>query len=330
MKLFRWLIVLGAAVFLIGCGEGSAGETSEQAGKPPKPQPKLPEVRVTLDEIFSPEDAGLLTANHQGHFEDVGLEVHVTAPSPPTRPVRYVAEGIVDIAVSHPPQVAMAQEKGIPIVALGSLVSQPTASMIWLKESKIDGLADLRGKTIAFQGLPFEEAFLEAALRRAGLAPTDVKIKQTIARAQFKLVPELASGRADAIFGGSANVEGAELESRGLEPVVTPVRQLGVPDYDELVVIARRDRVAKEPELFRRFMAAVREGTAAAIEDPEAATEAVIAGLEGEGYDEVNRSAVEAGVEATLPLLSRTGRIDQAREKRLLDWMRAEGILADP
>jgi putative hydroxymethylpyrimidine transport system substrate-binding protein len=200
-------------------------------------------------------------------------------------------------------------------------------SMIWLKESKIAGLAGLRGKTIAFQGLPFEEAFLKAVLRRAGLTPADVKIKQTIARAQFKLVPELASGRADAIFGGSGNVEGVELEARGLEPVVTPARQLGVPDYDELVVIARRDRVAKEPELFRRFMAAVRQGTATSIEDPETATEAVVAGLEGEGYDEVNPSTVEAGVEASLPLLSRTGRIDQAQEDRLLDWMRAEGIL---
>lgn len=327
MKLLRWLIVVGVAVFLIGCGEGSDGGTTEKAEEPPAPKPKLQEVGVTLDEIFSPEDAGLLTANQEGYFEDAGLAVHVTAPSPPTRPVRYVVEGIVDMAVSHPPQVAIAQDKGIPIVAVGSLTSRPTMSMIWLKESKIAGLADLRGKTIAFQGLPFEEAFLKAVLRRAGLTPADVKIKQTIARAQFQLVPELASGRADAIFGGSGNVEGVELESRGLEPVVTPVQQLGVPDYEELVVIARRDRVAKEPELFRRFMAAVRKGTTAAVEDPEAATEAVIAGLEGEGYEEVNRSTIQAGVEASLPLLSRTGRIDRAEEKRLLDWMRAEGML---
>jgi putative hydroxymethylpyrimidine transport system substrate-binding protein len=327
MKLFRWLVVVGVAIFLAGCGGGSDGETAEQASDPPKPEPELREVRVTLDGLFRPEVAGLLTANHQGLFEDAGFIVHVTAPSPPTRPVRYVAERTVDMAVSHPPQVALAREKGIPIVALGSLVSQSTTSMIWLEKSGVDDVADLRGKTIAFQGLPFEEAFLKAVLRRAGLTPADVKIKQTIARAQFKLVPELASGRADAIFGGTEDAEGVELEARGLKPVVTPIRELGVPDYDELVVIARRDRVAKEPELFRRFMATVRQGTAAAIEDPEAATEAVIAGLEGEGYDEVDRSTVEAGVEATLPLLSRTGRIDQAQEKRLLDWMRAEGIL---
>lgn len=327
MKLFRWLIVVGVAVFLIGCDGGSDGETAGQESKPQEPKPKLKEVAVTLDGLFRAEDAGLLTANHQDHFEDAGLKVHVTAPSPPTRPVRYVAEGIVDMSVSHPPQVAMAQEKGIPIVALGSLVSQPTMSMIWLKKSGIDEIADLRGKTIAFPGLPFQEAFLEAILRRAGLEPADVKIKQTFARSQFEVVPELASGRADAIFGGSGNVEGVELEARGLEPVVTPARKLGIPGYDELVVIARRDRLAKEPELFRRFMAAVRRGTATAVEDPEIATEAVIAGLEGEGYDEVSRGAVEAGVEASLPLLSRTGRIDQAREDRLLDWMRAEGIL---
>jgi putative hydroxymethylpyrimidine transport system substrate-binding protein len=324
MKLARWLLLVGVAILLVGCGEGSGGET----GEAPAPEPKPQEVNITLDGLFSPENAGLLTAKDQGYFEDAGFAVNIMAPSPPTRPIRYVTEGTIDMAVSHPPQVLLAQEKGLPIVALGSLVSRPTMGMIWLKDSKIEGIADLEGKTILSQGLPFEVDFLKAVLARAGLAPSDVKIKQTRARAQYELVPELISGYADAIFGGSGNVEGAELESRGLEPVVTNVRNLGIPPYDELVVIARRDRLAKEPELFQRLMAAVRRGTAAAIEDPEAATEAVIAGLEGEGY-EANRRATEAEVEASLPLLSPDGRIDREQNSELASWMREEGMLAN-
>jgi ABC-type nitrate/sulfonate/bicarbonate transport system substrate-binding protein len=71
------------------------------------------------------------------------------------------------------------------------------------------------------------------------------------------LVSALLSGRADAIFGGSWNVEGIELESRGAEPVITRIQDLGIPDYEELVMVARSDLVADDPRLIRDFMSAV-------------------------------------------------------------------------
>lgn len=319
--MLRWLVVVGLAILLAGCGEGSSADTADTNAKPP-PEPKLREVPMTLDGTFGPENAAIPMAIQEGYFEDVGLNLHAMVPSPPSRPVKYVIERVVDVAVSHEPQVVMAQASGRPVVALGSLVAEPTMAMIWLQESKIDGVADLKGKTIAIPGAPFQEKLLEAVLRQAGLTLADVKLDVV----EHKLLPALVSGRADAIFGGSGNVEGEELEVRGLKPVVTPVTELGVPSYDELVVIARPDAVAKDPELYRRIMAAIRRGTAAAIADPEGATEAIITGLDGEGYP-VNRRAIEAGLAATSPLLTPGERLDRKQKSELADWMRREGLL---
>src|SRR6478752_4595307 len=119
----------------------------------------------------------------------------------------------------------VAPGKQLPIVIIGSLISQPTAALIWAKESHINEIADLKGKTIAIPGLSFQRKFLEAALAQEGLAPGDVTIKAV----GYKLVPALVSGQADAIFGGSGNPEGIELASRGVQPVVTSVQGLGVP-----------------------------------------------------------------------------------------------------
>lgn len=318
-----WLMVVGLAILLAGCGGGSSAETADTTAKPP-PKPKLREVPMTIDGTFGPENAAIPMAIQEGYFEDVGLNLHAMVPSPPSRPVKYVIERIVDVAVSHEPQVVMAQASGRPVVALGSLVAEPTMAMIWLRESKIDGVADLKGKTIAIPGATFQEKLLEAVLRQAGLTLADVKLDVV----EHKLLPALVSGRADAIFGGSGNVEGVELEVRGLKPVVTPVTELGVPSYDELVVIARPDAVAKDPELYRRIMAAIRRGTAAAIADPEGATEAIITGLDGEGYP-VNRRAIEAGLAATSPLLVPGEPIDRKQKRELADWMRKEGLLAE-
>lgn len=310
-----------AALLLAGCGGEGGAETAAKATDRPEraeqPQKKLKSVEITLDGYPNPENVAVWLAKERGYFEDVGLDVYIHTPITPLLPVKYVNDRSVDLSITHEPQVVLAQEKGVPIVAVRSMVPRSTAAMIWLGKSGIGGISDLKGKTIAIPGVPFQEELLEGVLAQAGLTPADVKIEQV----EHLLVPALVSGRADAIFGGSWNVEGIELDSRGLEPVVTPVRELGVPAYEELVLIARRDRLAKDPESIRAFTAALTRATAEAIEDPEAAVDVLV-----NQALTPNRKAIEAEVEATLPLLSKTGRISPGRAKGLVDWMQEEGL----
>jgi putative hydroxymethylpyrimidine transport system substrate-binding protein len=295
MRTIRWALAIVAAIVLPislgGCGGG--GETESANPLPLAPR----ELDITLDGYPSAQNVGILMAEERGYFEEAGLEVWVRTPVSRLNPLRYVAEGEVALAVSHQPQVELAQEKDAPVIAVGSLVPEPTAAMIWLKKSKIADIADLKGKTIAFTGLPFERDMLEEILVGAGLTLDDVRLQ----RADYDLVPALVSGRADAIL-GSSNMEGAELEARGLGPVVTQVTDLGIPAYEELVLIARPDRLAREQRAIRSFVKAVERGTAAAIEDPRAAAAAIEGGVGAK--PDSSRNVTEAQLEATLPLLS--------------------------
>ncbi len=309
------IAMIAVAVLLVGCGGG--GDSGKKALEPLFPPREL---HLGLDGYASPATAGILLAEKRGYFESRGLEMWTTSPGSPLSPIPYVVDEAVDIGISHLPEVALAREEGTPIVAIGSLIDEPTASVIWPRKSKIRGIADLKGKTIAMTGLSFQEDFFARVLARGGLSLADVKIQ----RAGYDVVPALVSGRADAIFGGSLNIEGRELEARGVEPVVTEVRDLGVPAYDELVLIVRRDRLAKEPRLYRNFLSAVAHGTAEALEDPKAAANAIRESVNGNG--EVSRETTEAGVKATVPLLSRDGFMDPAQAEELTEWMRKEGM----
>jgi putative hydroxymethylpyrimidine transport system substrate-binding protein len=313
----RGLTLLAALAF-VGCGGGSPAETTS-AGPPPEPR----EVWVSLNDYEGPEHAGLMMAEANGYFADAGLQVRLGSPANASRAIRYVLSDVSDLGVSHLPQVAISQDKGSPIVAVGSLISQPTAAMIWLKGSGIEGIADLKGKTVAIPGLPFQKALLVSVLERAGLKLSDIELRLV----SYKSVPVLISGKADAIFGGSENVEGAELRALGLEPVVTPVQDLGVPPYDELVVFAPSDRVAEEPQLFRDFLAATSRGTAAAIRNPRRAIEVVENGVEPN--PDATRKGMRLGVEATLPLLSESGYMDPGQAEGLMEWMRSEGMIRE-
>ena len=102
----------------------------------------------------------------------------------------------------------------------------------------------------------------------------------------------LIAGRADAMFGGFLNVEGVDLAERGLDPRVVPVDRLGVPTYDELVLVADEDAIATDPGPIREFLAALERGTYATARDPGAATEALVAA--GNGLDPgLTRAEVE-------------------------------------
>ncbi|HEU4462461.1 MAG TPA: ABC transporter substrate-binding protein [Solirubrobacterales bacterium] len=316
----RRLLLLGvvATLSLAGCGDGGGGET--ETAKAPAAKNAEPQfLQVNLPGKAGPEEAGFLLARRLGYFPDAGFRAWYITPSHPARPPMYVEQELVDAAIVHGPQLIMAREKGKPLIAFGSLVPQPTMAMIWLEGSGIDSVADLKGKTIAIPGISFQQRFLEAVLKGAGLTLEDVEVRSVA----YDLESELAQGRADAIFGGSMNTEGKLLEAQGLAPVATPVTELGVPDYDEMVLIARRDRYAENPDLFQHLAEATARGAAETSERPGLAARSVVRVREGE----VPLTPTRAGVEELAPRLSRTGEIDRAKLKRLVDWMYEEGMI---
>jgi len=279
------LALCGAALTfgLAACGEKSEETTGERQS-----------LTLTLDFYPNPDHAGIYMAQKLGYFDEAGLDVKIETPADPAAPLKLVAQGRSDLAISYEPEVMLAHEQGLPVVAVAAIVNRPLTSMIWLKKSGIAGVADLKGKTIAYAGIPYQQAFLKTILERANLIPSDVKAVNV----GFGLLPALVGGSAQAMLGGYSNVEGVDLRERDKKPVITPVDKLGVPTYDELVLVANRKRLQEEPEAVRLFIAALARGTVAASEHPEEATQAVLA-----ANDALEPKLTKAEVEATLPLL---------------------------
>ena len=103
------------------------------------------------------------------------------------------------------------------------------------------------------------------------------------------------------------------------------MQDLGVPAYDELVVIVRRDFIAEEPQLAAGFMAALNRGVATEVQDPKAATKLIEES--SESSPESSRNGTGAGVEATVPMLSESGHVDSDQVQGLVDWMYEKGMI---
>lgn len=313
------MLATAVALVVLALGLAACGEKSEDTST------EAQHFGLTLDFYPNPDHAGIYMAQKLGYFEEAGLDVGIDTPADPAAPIKLVAAGQTDLAISYEPEVALAHEKGLDVIAIGALVNRPLTSLIWLRKSGVKGVADLEGKTVATAGIPYQDAFLKTILARVKLAPSNVKSVNV----GFGLIPALLSGSAQAMLGGYSNVEGVDLRQRGKDPVVTPVDQLGVPTYDELVLVANRQRVEAEPEKFRLFIAALERGTDAAVAQPKAATKAVL-----EANRDLDPKLTEAEVEATLPLLARRtgeqpyGYMDPAEWETFAGWMRDNGQIS--
>jgi putative hydroxymethylpyrimidine transport system substrate-binding protein len=319
-------IAVVLALLALVLGLSACGEKSEEGGG------ERESLDLTLDFYPNPDHVGIYMAQKLGYFSDAGLDVSIQTPSDPAAPIKQVAAGTTDLAISYEPEVVLANEKGLDVVAVAALVDRPLTSMIWLKQSKIGGIGDLRGKTVATAGIPYQDAYLKTILARANLSTSDVKVVNV----GYGLLPAIVGGRAQAMLGGFSNVEGVDLRLRGKQPVVTPVDKLGVPTYDELVLVARRDRLEDDPQAIRLFIAALARGTAAAAENPGAATKALLA-----ANPDLDPKLTSAEVTATLPLLAPAprgeqgsagappfGYTDPAKWRRFALWMRDNELIS--
>jgi len=278
--------LLAAALLLSACGEredpppAAAGNATER-------------IDLVLDYFPNADHAGIYAAEASGAFEDARLQVTPRAPSDPSAPLRLLEAGRADLVVSYQPEVLLARDRGAKVVAIGALVQKPLTSIISIGDRPVRRAEDLAGKRVGTAGIPYQDAYLKAILAEAGVDEGDVRRVDV----GFNLTPAMLSGRVDATLGSFWNYEGVELQRRGRRPQILRVEKLGVPTYNELVIVAREQDARDRGPVLRRFLQALQRGHQALRRDPGPGIDALL-----EANRNLDRGLQEASVRATLPV----------------------------
>ncbi len=301
----------------------ACGEKEEDLSRSKSSEP----FDLVLDYFPNADHVGIYAAIAGGEFAEVGLEVRPRTPPDPSAPLKLLAAGKADLAISYEPELLLARDKGAPLVSVGALVQAPLTSLVSVGAAGIKSPADLRGKTVGTSGIPYQAAYLDTILRRAGVPPASVKRVDV----GFNLVPAMLSRKVDATLGAFWNYEGVQLAQEGRRPRILRMERLGVPTYNELVLVARREDLrTRGPEL-RRFLAALGRGYARARENPGMAVDALVA-----ANRDLESDLQLASVKATMPVFFPTdsskpfGWQDAAAWDAYGRWMLANGLLSKP
>jgi putative hydroxymethylpyrimidine transport system substrate-binding protein len=250
-----------SAVTLSACG-AKQDVTAAPAAKP---------FTVMLDWFPNADHAALYSAIAHGDFRAAGLDVQPVVPSETEEPLKQLAAGKVDAAISYEPELLLARDEGLELVSIAALVQRPLTSIIALPGQHVSSVKDLAGKRVGTAGIPYQAAELRTALQSSDVSPSKVQEVNV----GYNLVPAMLSGKVAATLGGFWNYEAIQLQLLHKHPVVIPVNETGVPNYDELVLVVRANEAHTDGVDLRAFLQALTRGEREVRADPAAAAKLV-------------------------------------------------------
>jgi putative hydroxymethylpyrimidine transport system substrate-binding protein len=232
-------------------------------------------------------------------------------------PPRLVAAGHGDIALTAQPQLYEQVAGGLPLVRIGALIDRPLSTLVSLQETGITNAAALKGKRVGYGSGEIERAMVGAILHTAGLSLRDV----TMVQVGEQLTVSLLTHQVDAVT-VYRNFESFELREAGARINSLDYETNGVPSFDELIFVARR-QAAADPRL-PRFLHAVAEGVAYLRAHPQECWDKFAA-----AYPDLNNTLNHDAWFATLPYFaSDPFALDAARYDRFAAFLAKAGVIA--
>ena len=217
-----------ACVALAGCG--SRDETT------------TPKTTAELKVVMPPhaESAALIAgAAKQGLFKEAGIDAGLQTA---TTGIDAVATGRAQLAVASEPAVLQARNRGLQVVSVASLVRGPRVAVV-STTSAVKSPRDLVGKRVGFFGPPTSQAFAKTLSARAGGSGIHIAPVTDPSKALQKHTVDAVIGPASAVHVKKAHA--------------VTVDKLGIPTYDEEVLVASDGSVHGRGDEIRSFVGAL-------------------------------------------------------------------------
>jgi putative hydroxymethylpyrimidine transport system substrate-binding protein len=324
----RGALIIGAAAVMsaaVACGPSSSSSSSSSGSSGSK---GITSTTVLLDWFPNPDHIALYLAQKDGDFTKQHLNVTFQSPSNSTDALKLVSLGQVPLAISYEPETITAATDGLNVAAVAAMIPTSLNSLIISGKSGVSGPAGLAGKTVGTDGDPVSAQMLKAVLKKYHVSLNRIKLVTV----NEGLVPAMVTNKVSAIISGYRNVEAIQLGTYpGIDPKVYPVDTQGVPNYDELVIIANKSKLASDPAyrtMVREFLAGLALGASAAEANPAAALAALTPVAKA-----YSPALLKKMVYATAPLLknpSGFGAMSVSQWQSFANWMKSDGLITKP
>jgi NitT/TauT family transport system substrate-binding protein len=249
-RLVAVVVAAAAAIALSACSTSAGAATTSTAATP---------VKVVLGWYADPESGGIYAADAEGYFKDSNLKVSIQQGGPTVSGTQIVAGGRADIGISDATSIALAQQQGIPIVAIGAIYQTNPVGVMVHADSGMNSFADMSGHTFVVQTGQAGTAYLE---KTKGLKFTTEAYTGSIAN---------FIANKDLVQQGWPTNEVYQAKQKGVDTKFFSYASAGFNPYND-VMFATKDFVKKNPAVVKKFLAATMKGWAAYMGDIKVAS----------------------------------------------------------
>lgn len=277
------LVALALGVAL-ACGGDYEKEPSAAPGAAPAPV----KLRLALNWKPEPEFGGLYEAQRQGLFEARGIALEITGgPGAPV--VQMVQAGQVEFGIAAADEVVIARDRGSDVVAVFATYQRSPQGIMAHAARGAATLAELfasGGGTLAVEpGLPYVKWFQKHYdLSQWKIVPYSYSV------APFLLDPQMAQQ----VF---VTAEPIAARRQGADPKAYLISESGFDPYAAVVITSGR-HLAEHGERVAHFVAALRAGWRAYLDDPAPAN-----AIMGELNKEMDAETFREGAAVQKPLI---------------------------
>ena len=202
-----------------------------------------------------------------GYWKDEGLDVSVTSVEGSAAGLQQLGSGNIQIVSIGPEEIVIGREKGVKIKGFYVQARETIYRIVVPADSPIQGVAQLRGKTIGVPALASGSVpFSKALVASVGIDPEkDLKILAVGVGAPGRLALQQKQVDALALW----DTLQASIENSGL-----PLRRLDLPMVQEMLgqtISSRDDFIADNAAVLIGFARGVAKATLFGVTNPEAA-----------------------------------------------------------
>lgn len=273
-------LAAAASLALAACSGGSGGaspttgstDATDDATRT-TPAETTSVVYLTSFNTFG-RDSYVYLAEERGYFEDAGFDVEIRPGTGSVDVMKLLAAGTADYGVADlSATIVGVANESLPVTALAAIHQRSTTALMALESSGISQPTDLAGKKIGDQPGSTNQVIFPTWAKAVGLDPDSVTFVPT----QPPALPQmLVSGQVDAI--GQLSVGEPLIQAAAGDNKIVVLRYAdALPDLYGNVLLTSKDTASANPERAAAFAQALLKGLTDAIEDPQAAADALVA-----------------------------------------------------
>ncbi|MBP2330302.1 NitT/TauT family transport system substrate-binding protein [Kibdelosporangium banguiense] len=211
-------------------------------------------------------DAYAYVALEKGYFSESRLDVTINPGSATVEVLKLVASGRADFGVGDfTATVITAAKEKLPVTTVAMVHQKSLSAIVTLADRRISKPADLVGKRIGDQPGSTNQVMFPIYAKAAGIDPAKVEF---VPAAPPALPQLLVSGQVDGIGQFVVGTPLIEKAAQGRKVSALPYGDL-LPDLYGNALVTSKDLPARNPDLVKRFRAALLKGLQYSIDHPE-------------------------------------------------------------